>query len=136
LLIEANAQPGTGRFQLLAAIQSAHAARRLAGRTDWLAIEKLYDLLLALTGSPVVAINRAIAIAEARGAEAGLAALQAIPVDAAITQYQPYWAAKAGLLAKCGDVPGADDAYALAIGLDADPAVREFLLKRRQALRH
>ena len=49
-----------GRFQLEAAVQSAHAARHFAGRTDWAAIVELYDALLALTGSVVVAINRAV----------------------------------------------------------------------------
>src|SRR5207237_599287 len=64
-----------GRYQLEAAVQSAHAARHVTGRTDWTALEKLYDALLALTGSPVVAINRAVAIAETQGTAAGLAVL-------------------------------------------------------------
>jgi len=61
-----------GRYQLEAAVQSAHAARRITGQVDWVAIEKLYDALFALTGSPVVAINRAVAIAETQGVAAGL----------------------------------------------------------------
>ena len=67
-----------GRYQLEAAVQSAHAVRRLTGRSDWAAIERLYDALSAITDSPVVAINRAVAIAETRGAEAGLARLDAL----------------------------------------------------------
>ncbi len=51
--------PGTGRYQLEAAVQSAHVVRRHSGRADWEAIERIYDALLAMTGSPVVAINRA-----------------------------------------------------------------------------
>jgi RNA polymerase sigma-70 factor (ECF subfamily) len=119
------AQPG--RFQLEAAVQSAHAARRLSGRTDWEAIVQLYDALLGMTGSVVVAINRAVAIAEAHDARQGLAALDALDGDARLAQYQPYWAARAALLARTGNAAAARDAYQRAIGLEADPAVRAFL---------
>ena len=61
LLFRASAMSTVGRFQLEAAVQSAHVVRRVTGKTDWEAIEKLYDALVALTGSPVVAINRAVA---------------------------------------------------------------------------
>ena len=123
-----------GRYQLEAAVQSAHVVRRRTGRADWDAIAQLYDALLALTGSPVVAINRAVAIAETRGAAAGLAALDEIAGDARLTDYQPYWAARAGLLARLPDIAQADSAYQRAIGLEADPAVRHFLQARRGAL--
>ena len=63
-------------------MQSAHAVRRRTGRSDWPAIEALYDALLAMTGSPIVAINRAVAIAETRGAAAGLEALAPLERDA------------------------------------------------------
>jgi RNA polymerase sigma-70 factor, ECF subfamily len=89
---------------------------------------------LALTGSPVVAINRAIAIAETRGAKDGLAALDALAGDARLSEYQPYWAARAGLLARTGQVDAADRAYELAIGLEPDGAVLRFLQDRRIAL--
>ncbi|HLG86319.1 MAG TPA: DUF6596 domain-containing protein, partial [Alphaproteobacteria bacterium] len=102
LLRQAAAMRRPGRFQLEAAVQSAHAARRLTGRTDWAAIVALYDALLAETSSPVVAINRAVALAELRGAEAGLAALDAVAGDGRLLEYQPYWAARAGLLAMAG----------------------------------
>ena len=123
-----------GRYQLEAAVQSAHVVRRRTGRADWDAIAQLYDALLALTGSPVVAINRAVAIAETRGAAAGLAALDEIAGDARLADYQPYWAARAGLLARLPDIAQADSAYQRAIGLEADPAVRHFLQARRGAL--
>ena len=135
LLFRASAMGAIGRYQLEAAVQSAHVVRRRTGRADWAAIEQLYDALSALTGSPVVAINRAIAVAETRGAAAGLAALDALADDARLAEYQPYWAARAGLLARAGDVDEADRAYELAIGLEADPAVRRFLQERRAALR-
>jgi len=123
-----------GRYQLEAAVQSAHAVRRRSGQPDWGAIEQFYDALLALTGSPVVAINRAIAIAETRGPAAGLAALDALADDGRLAEYQPYWAARAGLLRRLGRLDAANEAYALAIGLEADPAVRVFLQQRRAEL--
>jgi RNA polymerase sigma-70 factor, ECF subfamily len=135
LLSRASAMPGTGRYQLEAAVQSAHVVRRLSGRSDWAAIEHIYDALLAMTGSPAVAINRAIAVAETRGASAGLDALDALVEDPRLASYQPYWAARAGLLAQTGDTDAADAAYERAIGLEADPAVRRFLQRRRAGLR-
>jgi RNA polymerase sigma-70 factor (ECF subfamily) len=123
-----------GRYQLEAAVQSAHAVRRRSGQPDWGAIEQFYDALLALTGSPVVAINRAIAIAETRGPAAGLAALDALADDGRLAEYQPYWAARAGLLRRLGRLDAANEAYALAIGLEADPSVRVFLQQRRAEL--
>jgi RNA polymerase sigma-70 factor, ECF subfamily len=131
LLLHASALGAVGRYQLEAAVQSAHVVRRRTGRADWAAIEKLYDALLALTGSPVVGINRAVAVAELRGPAAGLEALDPLSGDARLAEYQPYWAARAGLLARSGSGEAADAAYQRAIGLESDPAVREFLQRRR-----
>jgi len=89
LLLRASALGSPARFQLEAAVQSAHAARRLTGKTDWPAIVQLYDALLALTGSVVVAINRAVALAEAHSVAEGLAALEPLAQDARLAQYQP-----------------------------------------------
>jgi RNA polymerase sigma-70 factor, ECF subfamily len=135
LLRAASAKGSLGRYQLEAAIQSAHVVRRLTGVSDWNAIAQLYDALLALTGSPVVAINRAVAIAETQGPAAGLAALDALVEDRRLADYQPYWAARADLLARTGAAADADHAYELAIGLESDPAVRRFLEQRRDAIR-
>ncbi len=135
LLRHASTEPGTGRYQLEAAVQSAHVVRRRTGRSDWDAIERIYDVLLAMTGSPVVAINRAIATAETRGPAAALAALDALASDPRLADYQPYWAARADLLARGGDLARADEAYERAIGLEVDPAVRRFLQRRRAELR-
>jgi RNA polymerase sigma-70 factor (ECF subfamily) len=135
LLRRASVMGRIGRYQIEAAVQSVHAARRQTGRTDWPAIAQLYEALLTLTGSPVVAINRAIAIAETQGPAAGLTALDAVTLTPHLDEYQPYWAARAGLLAKSGDVANADIAYERAIGLESDPAVRSFLQQRRAALR-
>jgi RNA polymerase sigma-70 factor (ECF subfamily) len=134
LLRAASARETLGRYQLEAAIQSAHVVRRLTGRADWDAIEMLYGALAALTGSPVVAINRAVAIAETRGPAAGLAALDVLKDDPQLASYQPYWAARAGLLVRAGALVEADRAYQLAIGLESDPAVRRFLQSARERL--
>jgi len=135
LLARANALPGTGRYQLEAAVQSAHVVRRRTGRADWTAIERIYDVLLTMTGSPVVAINRAVALAETRGPTAGLAALDSLSDEPRLADYQPYWAARADLLARAGDIAKAADAYERAIGLESDAAVRRFLQRRRAELR-
>ena len=134
LLLRASRMGALGRYQLEAAVQSAHAVRRLTGRTDWAAIARIYDALWAITGSPVVLINRAIALAETEGPGAGLAALGALADDPRLADYQPFWAARARLLAATGALAAADQAYRRAIGLEPDPAVRRFLHRRRVAL--
>jgi RNA polymerase sigma-70 factor, ECF subfamily len=134
LLLCASAMATIGRYQLEAAVQSAHVVRRRTGRADWAAIEWLYDALVAMTDSPVVAINRAVAVAETRGAEAGLALLDALREDPRLADYQSYWAARAVMLARTGANSAANQAYARAIGLEADPAVRRFLQQRQQEL--
>jgi len=123
-----------GRYQLEAAIQSAHISRRRDGRPNWPAVVKLYDALLELTGSPVAAINRAIAVAEIEGPGAALAILNSVSGDARVIEYQPYWAARADLLARTGTIPEARDAYEIAIGLERDPSLRNYLERRRARL--
>jgi RNA polymerase sigma-70 factor (ECF subfamily) len=124
-----------GRYQLEAAVQSVHAMRRRSGRIDWAAIERLYDALCELTGSPVAALNRAVALAETQGPAAGLAALDALADDPRLADYQPHWAARADLLARTGAAEAAQQAYAQAIGRERDPAVRRYLQQRASALR-
>jgi len=97
-------------------------------------VVELYDGLAALTGSPVVAINRALAIAETQGAVSALAAMPEPAADPRLAEYQPYWAARAELLAKTGAVADARAAYDIAIGLEPDAAVRRFLGERRAAV--
>jgi RNA polymerase sigma-70 factor (ECF subfamily) len=132
VLLRASELRRIGRFQLEAAIQSAHAARRLTGRTAWAEIVALYDALLIRTESPVVALNRAVAVGELHGPAAGLAALNGAAADHRINRYQPYWAARAALLADLGDADAADAAYARAIELEPDQAVRRFLQQQRR----
>jgi RNA polymerase sigma-70 factor (ECF subfamily) len=134
LLRKASAFNRIGRFQLEAAVQSAHAIRRLSGRADWAAIAALYQALETLIGSPVVAINRAIALAETRGPQAGLDLLDSLAADPRLADHQPYWAARAALLARSGATQAADQAYERAIGLERDAAVRQFLQRQRERL--
>ncbi len=134
LLRRASRAGAIGRFQLEAALQSAHVHRCLTGREDWPRVLELYDALLALSASPVVAINRALALSRVDGPAAGLGALDAVAGDPRLADYQPYWAARAELLTRAGAPGAARDAYARAIGLERDPAVRRFLQQAQAAL--
>ncbi|MFM9844855.1 MAG: RNA polymerase sigma factor [Dongiaceae bacterium] len=130
LLRRAGALDEIGRYQLEGALQSAHVHRCRTGENNWAEVVQLYDALFAVAESPVVAINRALAIGELRGAAAGVAAMPEIAPDPRLTEYQPYWAARAELLARTGAQDEARQAYEIAIGLERDPAVREFLQHR------
>jgi predicted RNA polymerase sigma factor len=134
LLRRASAFHAIGRFQLEAALQSAHVHRCRTRRPNWAEIVQLYDALLAIAGSPVVAVNRALALAERDGAQAALDALAPYADDPRLADYQPYWAARADLLARAGATAEALGAYDLAIGLERDPAARRFLQRKRTAL--
>lgn len=134
LLAQAGRLGALGRYQLEAAVQSAHAIRRHGGMPDWRAIVALYGALHELTGSPVTALNRAVAQAQAGDVTGGLAVLDALDTEARLRDYQPYWAARAELLARSGRHGEARCAYEQAIGLERDPAVRSFLQARAAAL--
>jgi len=114
------------RFQLEAAIQSVHAQRAVTGHTDWEAIALLYEGLIRLAPTIGAQVGSAAALAEAKGDDAGLSALEAIPPEA-VAGYQPYWALSAHLLKRLGRAAEAREAYARAVGLSEDPAVRDFL---------
>ena len=134
LLRRASALGSIGRYQLEAALQSAHVHRCRTGRANWAEVVQLYDALFALVASPVVAVNRALASAELQGAGAALEAMQALAADPRLAEYQPYWAARAELLARVGAHGEARRAYEIAIGLERDPAVRRFLQRSQSAL--
>jgi len=123
-----------GRYQLEAALQSAHVDRCRTGRPNWTEVVAIYDALMSFGGSPVVAINRALAVAELRGAAAALAELEPLANDARLAEYQPWWAARAELLARTAANSESRRAYEIAIGLERDPAVRRFLERRLAAL--
>jgi predicted RNA polymerase sigma factor len=129
-LAEASKRGRIGRFQLEAAIQSIHAERARNGRTEWAAIMLFYERLIRISPTLGTKTSYAAAVAEAKGAEAGLATLDALDSDD-ISVYQPYWAVRAHLLQRLGKTPEALDAFDRAIGLTEDRAVRHFLLQRR-----
>jgi RNA polymerase sigma-70 factor (ECF subfamily) len=121
-------QPGP--FQIQAAIAAVHADAPSHDATDWSQIVALYDQLHAMRPNAVVALNRAVAIAELHGPGTGLDALTDLDA-AALVDYQPYHAARADLLVRAGDRDAALAAYARAIDLTANPVEREFLERRR-----
>lgn len=127
LLRQASSTGATGRYQLEAAIQSAHIARLASGAATWPAIAALYDHLYGLTQSPVVILNRAAARAEIDGPASALADLDALAADPRMADYQPYWAARGHLAARAGHKDIAYQAFTLAIGLSTDDAVRHYL---------
>jgi predicted RNA polymerase sigma factor len=129
-LAEAASRGRTGRFQLEAAIQSVHAERARSGCTEWKAIMLFYEQLVHISPTLGTRTGYAAAIGEANGPQAGLAALDDIELNE-VSAYQPYWAVRAHLLQRLGKTPEALNAFDRAIGLAEDPAVREFLLRRR-----
>jgi RNA polymerase sigma-70 factor (ECF subfamily) len=124
-----------GPFQIQAAIAAVHADAQTADATDWSQIVALYDQLYTLRPSPVVALNRAVAIGERDGATAGLAALATLAAlgESLLDEYQPYHAARADLLARAGQRNDAIAAYDRAMDLTSNPAERDFLRVRRAA---
>lgn len=115
-----------GRFQLEAAIQSVHAQRRTSGMTDWPALALLYEGLMRSAPSLGAAVGRALAVGRAQSPQAGLAALDRIDAAAA-TAFQPYWAARAELIAATGAPAAAADAAERAAALCTEVRVRAWL---------
>lgn len=124
-----------GRFQIEAAIQSAHAQRRVTGRVEWPVVAALYKLLMAVTPALGARIGHAIATAHASGPDQGWALLESLQ-KARLVDHQPYWAARAHLLAQMGRTKEARTAFERAIGLCDDPAVRGYLWERIYDLGH
>jgi predicted RNA polymerase sigma factor len=130
-LLEGAAEAGrVGRFQLEAAIQSAHARRARNGQTDWHAIALLYEGLVRIAPAIGAFVGHAAAVCEAHSAEAAWALLEELPAEA-VQNYQPYWALAAHLLARMRRVEQAEAAYDRAIGLCEDASTRRYLLRRR-----
>jgi RNA polymerase sigma-70 factor (ECF subfamily) len=123
-----------GRFQLEAAIQSAHAERARGRAVNWSAIAVLYEGLVQLAPTLGACVGRAAAVAEARGPAAGLVLLDAIdPSD--VQSYQPYWAARAHFEQRLGHASQARAAFDMALCLTDDPSVRRFLERRANEAR-
>lgn len=130
LMKDANRMEGAGRFQIEAAIQSAHVARRLYGVDSRPDIVALYDVLFTLVPTPVVALNRLVARSRLSGADEVLDEIREIGADPRLVDYQPYWAARGMLLAEVGRNREAREALTAALGLSTDDAVRAFLQRR------
>ena len=122
-------QPGP--YQIQAAIHAVHADARTAADTDWPQIVVLYDQLVALTPTPIVALNRAVAVAEVQGPAAALRLVDALP----LVEMRLWHAIRADLLRRLGRAPEADEAYAAAIGLAGNARERAFLQRQRDSLR-
>ena len=119
-----------GPYQVQAAINAVHADARHGSPPDWTQILQLYDQLLAMAPNPVVALNRAVAVAEVAGPEAALAIVNALDLD----RYHLFHAIRADLLARLGRDDEAVVAYDMAIARTENAREREFMTRRREAL--
>jgi RNA polymerase sigma-70 factor (ECF subfamily) len=124
-----------GPYTIQAAIAALHARARAFSETDWPQIAALYAELERLDPSPVVTVNRAVAVSFADDPAAGLEILDAVAADPRLERYLPLHAARAELLARAGDGAAADDAYARAIELSENAAERSALERRRRSQR-
>ena len=124
-----------GEYQLQAAITALQIQAPDAEATDWAQIGELFGALARLTPSPVVELNRAVAVGLADGPAAGLALIEPLLGDSALERYQPLHAARAELLSRAGDVAGARGAYERAIALTANAVERAELERRLDTLR-
>ncbi|MFL1380299.1 RNA polymerase sigma factor [Nocardiopsis protaetiae] len=121
-----------GRYQILAAISAVHTSAPDARDTDWSQVVALYDQLAAIDPSPIVALNRAVAIAELDGPEAGLGAVDRL--GGALDDYHAFHATRADLLERLGRPADARAAYDRAIGLAGNTAEVAHLTRRRDRL--
>src|SRR5581483_4643340 len=134
LVREALASRPPGRFALLAAIAAVHAEAPSWEATDWAEIVGLYDLLLPVWPSPIVALNRAVALGFAEGAAAGLEALDALSAEPLLASYSYLAAARAEFLRRLGRTDDAGLAYREALLLNENAVEREFLAERLEEL--
>jgi RNA polymerase sigma-70 factor (ECF subfamily) len=112
-----------GPYQIQAAINAVHTDAADAADTDWHQVVQLYDQLMQIAPSPVVAMNRAIAVAELDGPNVGLAALDGLPLD----HYQPYHSTRADLLRRAGRTSEAAEEYRKALAITTNDTERRFL---------
>ena len=119
-----------GRYQLLAAINAVHTSVRDVRDTDWSQVVALYDRLVRVDPSPVVALNRAVALAELDGPEVALAVVDRLPLDG----YHAFHATRADLLRRLGRSSEARAAYEAAIAASRNRAETAVLVRRRDQL--
>jgi RNA polymerase sigma-70 factor, ECF subfamily len=130
LLTECLRRNQPGPYQLQAAINAVHSDARDAGSTDWRQIVTIYDQWMQLEPSPLVALNRAVAVAEIEGAAAGLRLVDALKLD----HYYLFHAIRADLLRRLGRTTEAAAAYDAAIARSENAKEREFLRRRRSEM--
>jgi RNA polymerase sigma-70 factor (ECF subfamily) len=119
-----------GPYQVQAAIAAVHSDAPTAAATDWTQIVQLYDQLMTVAPSPVVALNRAVAVAEVDGPAAALSLVDAL----ALSRQHLFHAVRADLLRRLGRPAEAAEAYDAAVALAGNTAERNFLRRRRDAL--
>ncbi|MEJ7833851.1 MAG: sigma-70 family RNA polymerase sigma factor [Nocardioides sp.] len=135
LVRECLAENRPGHYQLLAAINAVHTDAPTAADTDWAQIATLYHQLYAVSPSPVVALNRAVATAELDGPEVALAEVDRLPrIQPSLTTYHAWHATRADLLRRLGRSGEARAAYEAAIGATDNVAERAYLTRRRDQL--
>jgi RNA polymerase sigma-70 factor (ECF subfamily) len=121
-----------GPYQIQAAIGALHARSERAEDTDWRQIALLYEKLVALTGSPVVELNHAVALAMAHGPELGLEKLEELDRRGELSAYHLFHAARADLLRRAKQFPQALGAYDIALTFAKNAREREYLERRRK----
>jgi RNA polymerase sigma factor (sigma-70 family) len=124
---------GVGGYVLQASIAACHARAAVAEDTDWTAIAALYGALVEVTGSPIVELNRAVAVAMADGPQAGLAVVDALVDEPALRDYHLLPSVRGDLLVKLRRLPEARAEFERAAGLTANEAERDLLLARAAA---
>jgi RNA polymerase sigma-70 factor (ECF subfamily) len=130
LVRECLARNRPGHYQLLAAVNAVHTDAPTAADTDWSQVAALYSQLYAVSPTPVVALNRAVAVAELDGPEVALAEVDRLPLSG----YHAWHATRADLLRRLGRSGEARAAYDAAIAATANPAERAYLSRRRDQL--
>ena len=129
-LVEQALRDGGGSYALQAAIAAEHCKAKRPEDTNWRSIVQFYDELQRIHGSPVIALNRAVAFAMAEGAEAGLGAIEAVASDGELDRYHLLHAARADLLRRLGRHSAAAKNYRRALELTANESERRFLKRR------
>ncbi|HXM61439.1 MAG TPA: RNA polymerase sigma factor [Terriglobales bacterium] len=134
-LVEEAFRNGAGPFALQAAIAAVHCQAPRAEDTDWPQIVRLYDLLENVQPSPIVSLNRAVAVAMAEGPRAGLALIDALAASDHLANYHLLHAARADLLRRLGSLPEAAESYVQALALVTNDSERRFLERRLREVR-
>ena len=134
-LVKESFRDGAGPFAIQAAISAVHCQATRAEETDWHQIVALYDLLERVQPSPVVSLNRAVAVAMAQGPERGLALLDALTSSGHLDNYHLLHAARADLLRRAGSALEAANSYARALELVTNESERRYLERRLNEVR-